>query len=69
VSTTRRAHAAEDDDIQQYLAWALNWNGGTELVSYANFIEKFDLKNQEHSQQLYSNLIKSTHIKDTRKTK
>ncbi|KAF9120482.1 hypothetical protein BGX30_003138 [Mortierella sp. GBA39] len=56
-----------EDDILLYLALALNWKDGIDHVSYISFVEKFDLENQEHSQQLYTNLIKSTHIKHARR--
>ncbi|KAG0045541.1 hypothetical protein BGZ83_009253 [Gryganskiella cystojenkinii] len=67
--STRRANAAEEADIEPYMQWALDLKEGTEHVSYTNFVERFELKDRAHSQQLYSNLIKSTRIKQVRKNR
>ncbi|KAF9320837.1 hypothetical protein BG003_004618 [Podila horticola] len=57
-----------DVDIRPYLPWALEARE-KEHVSYSNFVQEFELQDRACSQLLYSNLIKASDIKLSRRKK
>ncbi|KAF9198231.1 hypothetical protein BGZ49_001014, partial [Haplosporangium sp. Z 27] len=65
-ATKQRVHVAEDVELEPYISWA-TLDGRVEHVSYTNFVEKFNLQDQIHSQRLYEKLIESTQFRQSRR--